>query len=159
MMKIDNKIQQTFNGPLIFMGLTFMVLAFMFVFNQRWIAGIFFFVCACFMLFTWSGIEIDAESRKIKPYYMLFGLIKRGNWQPLDQFPGLTIVPMKRVYSVFSQSNKKNNSETLDYRVYLVNKSKKPAFPLISCKTNEAAQIKMEEFSVLLKLPVYSIKK
>jgi hypothetical protein len=141
------------------MGITFIVLAFMFVINHRWIAGFFFFVCACFMLFTWSGIEFDAELKRVKPFYMLFGLIKRGKWRSLEQFPGLTIVPVKKVYSVFSQSNRKNSSEIIEYRVYLINMSKKPEFPIKSCKNLEEAQKSMEEFSARLKLPVFSIKK
>jgi hypothetical protein len=158
-MKIDNKIQQTFNGPLIFMGITFMAIAIILVISNQWILGILSFVIACFLLFTYSGIEIDTEKRQLKPYYMLFGLFKKGKWQSLEKYVGLTLVPMRKVYSVFSRSNKISNSETDDFRVYLINKSKKPALPLKSCKIREDAQNSMDEFSIWLKMPVYSVKR
>ena len=158
-MIIDNKIQQTFNGPLIFMGITFAINALLMVFSRMWYLGIPSFIIACFLLFTFSGIEIDTERRIIKPYYMLFGLLKNGKWQSLEKYIGLTLVPMRKVYSVFSRSNRKNDSEMDEYRVYLVNRSKKPALPLKSCKTRDAAQDSMDEFSIWLKLPVYSVKR
>jgi hypothetical protein len=158
-MNIDNKIQQTFNGPLIFMGITFVVTAIVLVFSSLWYLGILSFIIACFLLFTFSGMEIDTEKRMIKPYYMLFGLFKNGKWQSLEKYVGLTLVPMRKVYSVFSRANQRNNSEMDDFRVYLVNRSKKPALPLKSCKTRDAAQDSMDEFAIWLKLPVYSVKR
>ena len=158
-MIIDNKIQQTFNGPLIFMGITFMAIAVILVIGSNWILGILSFIIAAFLLFTFSGMEIDTERRMIKPYYMLFGLFKNGKWQSLEKYIGLTLVPMRKVYSVFSRSNRISNSEMDDYRVYLVNRSKKPALPLKSCKTQEAAQNSMDEFSIWLKMPVFSVKR
>ena len=123
-MNIDNKIQQTFNGPLIFMGITFAGTAIALVFGSLWYLGILSFIIACFLLFTFSGMEIDTEKRMIKPYYMLFGLFKNGKWQSLEKYVGLTLVPMRKVYSVFSRSNRISKSEMDDFRVYLVNKSK-----------------------------------
>lgn len=157
-MNIDNKIQQTFSGPLVFMGITFILTALALVFSRLWYLGVLSFIVACFLLFTFSGMEIDTERRMIKPYYMLFGLFKNGKWQSLEKYIGLTLVPMRKIYSVYSQSNRKSNSEKDEYRVYLVNRSKKPALPLISCKTPEHAQNSMDEFSIWLKLPVYSVK-
>lgn len=158
-MNIDNKIQQTFNGPLIFMGITFMAIAVILVISGMWILGILSFIIAAFLLFTFSGMEIDTEKRMIKPYYMLFGLFRNGKWQSLEKYVGLTLVPMRKVYSVFSRSNRRIDSEKDDFRVYLVNKARKPALPLKSCKTEEAAQNSMDEFSIWLKMPVYSVKR
>jgi len=158
-MNIDNKIQQTFNGPVIFMGITFALTAIALVFGSLWYLGILSFIIACFLLFTFSGMEIDTEKRMIKPYYMLFGLLKNGKWQSLEKYVGLTLVPMRKVHSVFSRSNRRNDTEIDDFRVYLVNQSKKPALPLKSCHTRDAAQDSMDEFSIWLKLPVYSVKR
>jgi hypothetical protein len=141
------------------MGITFAINALLMVFSRMWYLGIPSFIIACFLLFTFSGIEIDTERRIIKPYYMLFGLFKNGKWQSLEKYVGLTLVPMRKVYSVFSRSNRRNDSEMDEYRVYLVNRSKKPALPLKSCKTRDAAQDSMDEFSIWLKIPVYSVKR
>ena len=158
-MLIDNKIEKTFSGTFIIMGITFLVIAAILILNQQWIFGVLSFILAGFILFTFSGIEIDTENRRIKPYYMVFGVLKRGKWESLENYRGLTLIPMKKIYTTFSRSNRKNTSIKSDFRVYLVNKTKKPAFPLKSCKSLEAAQDSMDEFSIWLKLPVYSIRR
>ncbi len=158
-MLIDNKIEKTFSGPLTIMGITFLVIAVILVLTHYWFLGITCFVIFSFILFTFTGIEIDTEKRRIKPYYMDFGFLKRGKWESLEKYRGLTLVPMQHVQSVYSRSNKKNTTIKTDFRVYLVNQSKKPAFPLISCKNREAAQNSMDEYSIWLKMPVYSVKR
>jgi hypothetical protein len=158
-MLIDNKIERTFSGPLVIMGATFFAVTVILTLNYQWIFGFVSFVIGAFLLFTYSGIEIDTDKRMIKPYYMVFGFLRRGNWESLEKYKGLTLVPMQKVYKTFSRSNRKNISNKSDYRVYLVNKSKKPAFPLKSCKTEQAAQDSMDEFSIWLKMPVFSVKK
>mgnify|MGYP000318431210 CR=1 FL=1 len=158
-MVIDNKIEKTFSGPLIIMGATFMIIAIVLTFTHRYILATISFIISGFILFTFSGIDIDTEKRQIRPYYMIFGLFKSGKWETLDKFRGLTLVPMKKVTSVYSRSNRRNASVKEDFRVYLVNRAKKPAYPLKSCKSMEAAQNSMDEFAIWLKLPVYSVKK
>lgn len=158
-MVIDNKIEKTFSGPLVIMALTFMVVSVVLTFTNHYIFSILSFVVACFLLFTYSGIVIDTEKRIIKPYYMVFGLFKRGKWESLERYKGLTLVPMQKVYSTYSRSNRINKSVKSDFRVYLVNKAKKPAFPLKSCKSREEAQNSMDEFSIWLKMPVFSVRK
>ena len=158
-MIIDNKIEKTFSGPLVIMGITFLIISVMLVLNHLYIPGVLSFIVSGFILFTYSGIEIDIEKRSIKPYYMVFGFLKRGKWQSLANFRGLTLVPMKKVYSIYSRSNRLNSEVKDDFRVYLVNSSKKPAFPIKSCKTKEDAQNSMDEFAIWLQLPVYSIRK
>ena len=158
-MIIDNKIQKTFSGPIVFMGITFVIIAIVLVISGLWYLGFVSFIISCFLLFTFSGIEIDTEGRMIKPYYMLFGLFKNGKWQSLEKYIGLTLVPIRKVYFVFSQSNKINNSEEADYRVYLVDRSKRPAIPLKNCKTSDAARNSINEYSIWLKMPIYSVKR
>lgn len=158
-MIIDNKIQRTFPGPLTMIGITFLVLSVTFVVSGLWYFGIPFFILALFFLFTYSGVIIDTYKHQFKPYYMVFGLIKRGSWISIDSFVGLTLVPMQKVYAMYSRSNRTNSSVSKDFRVYLVDHRKRPAYALKSCKTAEQAQNSMDEFSIWLKLPVYSIKK
>lgn len=158
-MVIDNKIEKTFSGPLVMMGATFMFIAAVLIITHRYIFATFSFIVACFILFTFSGIDIDVKNRRIRPYYMVFGLFKRGKWETLEKFKGLTLVPMKKVTSMYSRSNRQNTSVKNDFRVYLVNNAKKPAYPLKSCKTREDAQNSMDEFAIWLKMPVFSVRK
>jgi hypothetical protein len=156
---IDNKIEKTLSGPSIFMGLTFLFLGLMFVINGDWMLGIAFLLVACFLVFTFSGIEIDTKKRKIKPYYKVFGLIKRGKWLPLSKYKGITLVPMKKVQTTFSLSNRQNSTTDRYFQIYLINKANKPELPIKKCKILEDAQNSLDEFSIWLRMPVFSVRK
>jgi hypothetical protein len=158
-MIIDNKIERTFGGPLTIMGISFFIVSLILLLNGKWYVAIPAFIIALFLLFTWSGVIIDTENRRFKPYYMVFGLFKRGQWISLDKYLGLTLVPMKKVYATYSQSNRKSNSVSNDFRVYLVDHHKRPAFALKKCNNAENGKNSMDEFSIWLKLPVYSVRK
>lgn len=121
--------------------------------------GILIMIFATFFLTSFSGIEIDTTSRRIKQYNKFFGIIKTGSWKNLHTYLGLTLVPMKRVSTIASRANLTTSTVHKDYRIYLVNKSKKPAVAIKICKSREQAQNSIEEFSIWLRLPVYSIKR
>jgi hypothetical protein len=121
--------------------------------------GIAIVILAAFFLTSFSGIEIDTDKREIKPYNQLFGIIRTGSWKKTDAYIGLTLVPMKRVSTIASRANLTTSTVHKDYRIYLVNKAKKPAIPIKICKTREQAQNSIDELSIWLRLPVYSIKR
>jgi hypothetical protein len=158
-MIIDNKIEQTFTGPLTVMGITFFIVSNILVFTGLWYVAIPVFIIAAFFLFTWSGVVIDTNEKRFRPYYMVFGLFRRGQWISLEKFPGLTLVPMQKVYAMYSQSNRKSESASSDFRVYLIDHHKRPAFALKKCKNAVDGKNSMDEFSIWLKLPVYSVRK
>ncbi len=114
---------------------------------------------AWYMLGTYSGVEIDTETRKFRAYNQHFGLFKTGRWQSLDDYLGLTLVPMKNVITMYSRSNRVNRSEKQEYRVYLVNKAKKPAIEIKKCKSPETGQDSLDELAIWLHLPVFSVKR
>lgn len=126
---------------------------------KNWFLGTVSLLIAFFLLLSYSGIIIDTEKHKIKPYNNLFGLIKTGKWESVDHYIGLTLVPMNRIYTIYSRSNRMSESKNTDFRIYLVNKAKKPAIPIKKCKSYEKAHNSIDEFSIWLKLPVYSVKR
>ncbi len=158
-MIIDNKLDKTLNGPSIFLGITFMIIGIILLVVENWILGTLGIIIALFLLFSYSGINIDTKKRAIRPYNKFFGIIKTGKWESLEKYIGLTLVPMNKIYSVYSRSNRKSLSVEKEYRIYLVNKAKKPTLPLKKCRTMEKAQNCMDEFSIWLKMPVYSINR
>jgi len=158
-MIIDNKIERTFAGPLTILGISFLLVSLIPLLDGKWYVAIPAFIIALFLLFTWSGVVIDTENRRFKPYYMVFGLFKRGQWISLEKYLGLTLVPMQKVYATYSQSNRKSKSASTDFRVYLVDRHKRPAFAFKKCKNAEDGKNSMDEFSIWLKLPVYSVRK
>jgi hypothetical protein len=146
------------NGPLVFFGFIFLVPGILGIIIQNWIfSGINLFI-AWFLFLSYSGVEINTEKKVFRNYTKLFGLIKTGKWKPVNHYMGLTLVSMKKVYTMYSRSNRRNTSSEKDFRIYFVNKAKKPAIPIKICKTLEQAQNSIDEFSIWLHLPVYSVK-
>ncbi|MBT3382081.1 MAG: hypothetical protein HN778_11560 [Prolixibacteraceae bacterium] len=156
-MIIDNKIERILTGPSIFLGITFFFLGSAFIINGDWMLGIPFLLVACFLLFTFSGVEINTDKQQIKTYYKIFGLIKRGKWISLNKFKGVTLVHMKKTQTTFSRSNRQTSTTNKYFQIYLVNKANKPELPIKRCKVLEEAQNNLDEFSIWLKIPVFSI--
>lgn len=157
-MLIDNKIEKTLNGPSIFLGITFLVLGLAFIINGNWMLGLPFLLVACFLFFTFSGIEIDTDKQQVKPYYKVFGFIKRGKWISLNKYKGVTLVPMQTTQTMLSRSNRQTSNTNKYFQIYLVNKANKPELPIKKCKTFDEAQNSLDEFSIWLKMPVFSRK-
>jgi hypothetical protein len=158
-MIIDNKTGRILSGPSIFLGITFLVMGLTFIINKAWITGTISSVIASFLLLSYSGVQIDTEKRKIKPYNNYFGFIKTGKWKPIDNYLGVTLVSMNKVQTVYSRSNRINTTDKKEFQIHLVNKAKKPALEIKKCKTLETAKNSLDEFAIWLKLPVYSIRK
>ena len=155
---IDNKIEKTVSGPAIFIGVASFIVGIVSLITSHWIAGAIGIIIACFLFFSYSGIQINTQKRIVKPYNCWFGIYKTGKWKTLETYTGLTLVPMKRGYTVYSRSNRSVTSEETEFRVYLLNKAHKPALAIKRCKKREEAQNSMDEFSIWLHFPVYTKK-
>ena len=157
-MIINNKIAKPLTGPSIFLGLTFLLLGIVFSLDKNYLVGLAFLLLAAFLFLTYSGVEINTETQKIKSYNKVFGIIERGKWESLKKFKGVTLVPMKKTHTVFSRSNRQTSSTEKYFQIYLVNKAQKPQFAIKKCKTMFEAQNSLDEFSIWLKMPVFSKK-
>lgn len=157
-MIIDNKIEKTVSGPATILGIS----SFIFGIASFWggfiLVGILGSLIALFLLLSYTGIQINTKKQMVRPYNCWFGFFKTGNWKTLETYDGLTLVPMKKVYSVYSRSNQKITSSKNEYRVYLVDKRHKPALAIKRCKDRDTAQNSMDEFAIWLHLPVFSVK-
>lgn len=156
---IDNKTGKVLNGPAIFLGLTFTLIGIVFILDAVWLFGFLFLLVALFLFFSYSGVEINTETKKIKAYNNFFGLIKKGKWESLNQYKGITLVPMRTTQTIFSRSNRQTTSTDRYFMIYLINAGLKPKLPIKKCKNIEDAQNSLDEFSIWLKMPVFSIKK
>ena len=157
-MYIENKIDRLLTGPVVFVGYIFMATGIL-IATQSLIFGISIIVLAAFFAFSYSGVEIDTDNRRIKQYTKIFGLFKIGGWKSMDAFLGLTLIPMRKVSSIASRANLTTSTIHRDYRIYLVSKARKPAFAIKKCQSREQAQNSIDEFSIWLKMPVYTIKR
>ncbi|MCG6187870.1 hypothetical protein [Maribellus maritimus] len=158
-MIINNKLDHILSGPKAFAATLFVITGIFIVFMGHIILGLSIAIFVLFLLTSYSGVEIDTVNHRIKQYNKFFGIVKTGQWKNMNSFIGLTLVPMRRVNTIASRANITNTTVKRDYRIYLVNKAKKPAFAIKICKTRHEAQNSIDEFSIWLKLPVYSAKK
>jgi len=155
-MKIDNKISHFLTGPYIFFGFLFIPgLLHGLLNHQPVLASV---AAMAYLFATYSGVEIDTEKKKFRGYNKQFGLLKTGRWRSLDEYIGVTLVPMRKVYRMYSRSNRSNTSEKTEYRIYLVNRAKRPAIPIKKCKTQDEGYKCLDEFAIWLHKPVYSPK-
>lgn len=157
-MLINNRTSRFLSGPYIFFGIMFLFPVILGLVELLWVIFIPGFIICWFLFGTYSGVEIQTEKRMFRKYNMWFGIIKTGKWNSLDNFLGITLVSMRNVYRMYSRSNRINNTIERQYIIYLVNQRKKPDIEIKKCKTREMAQKSLDEFSIWLHLPVYSIK-
>lgn len=157
-MQIENKIDNLLPNPIGFVGYVFLATGLL-VAVMNLILSISIVIIAAFFTFSYSGVEINTSTRQIKQYNKIFGIVKSGKWKSLDSFLGLTLIPMRSGSTIASRANLTTSTVNYDYRIYLVNKARRPAFAIKKCKTREQAQNSIDEFSIWLKMPVYSIKR
>lgn len=155
---------KTFRGPAFFTAWWFLATGISIILLQNFEAlavglGTSIILASCFFIFTTSGVEIETEKHRIREYSKIFGLIKTGDWKNLDLYIGVTMVHMKNVYRIASRANLVTSSNEIDYRIYLVNRKKRPALAIKRCKTLQEAQDSLDEFSIWLKCPVFSPKR
>ncbi len=157
-MLIHNKISRTLSGPYLFIGIVFSVGTIFSFLHASWVLAGIQLVISWFLLASYSGVDIDTEKRQIKEYNMWFGIYKTGQWKAIKTYKGLTLVSMQKVYRLYSRSNRRNIQSHKDFRIYLVNKNKRPSIAIKKCKTAQEAKKNINELALWLKLPVYSIK-
>lgn len=114
-------------------------------------------VLGAFIAFSHSGVQINSNKKRIRLYQNICGVIKTGKWQALEKFHGVTVSPFNRITQMRSLSNRQTTMEEHDYRIFILNKNKKPDFPIKKFKSREEAMQELDELALLLKLPVFSI--
>jgi hypothetical protein len=158
-MLINNRTSRFLSGPFIFFGLIFLFLAIVGLINKEWLFFIPNVFIAWFLLGTYSGVLINTKTQSIKEYNCWFGLVKTGQWQPLKEYVGLTLVSMKMVERMYSRSNRINKTQKKEFRIYLVDANKRPAIAIKKLTSLKAAQNSIDEYAIWLKKPVFSIKR
>lgn len=159
LLKIDNKIDNAFGRTAVFVGGLFLIAAASFIYFEAYIAGIAVQIISLFVIFSYSGVEIDTDKKQIRQYNKLFGLIKIGQWKSVKCYRGVTLIPFVKSESMASWSNRTTTQRSRDYRIFIVSKARKPVFAIKCCKSIDEAKDSLDEFSIWLKMPVYSAKR
>ena len=157
-LKIDNKTDNAFGRTAVFVGGVFLLAAVSFIYFEAYLTGAIVQMVSLFVIFSYSGVDVDTDKNMVRQYNKLFGLFKIGRWKSLTAFKGVTLIPVVKSESIASWSNRINTLRSRDYRIFLVNKARKPAFAIKCCKNMDEARDSLDEFSIWLKLPVFSVK-
>ncbi len=158
-MKIDNKIEKPFGKTVVFVGVIFCLTGIGMLLHSAIFWGIIVVLFSVLVIFTFSGVELDTEKYEVRQYNKWFGILKTGKWKSLRAYIGVTLVPIITRDSVASWSNRVTSNKKTDYRIFLVNKARKPAFAIKTCPNLEEALDSLDEFSIWLKVPIYSVKR
>ena len=153
-MIINNKLDRSFGKVGFVSGLILIIAGLVSIKSGFTIILVFL---GAFIAFSHSGVQIDTIKKRIRLYQNIFGVFKTGKWQPIKKFHGVTYSPFNRITQMASLSNQHTTLEEHDYRIFILNKKIKPVYPIKRCKTKDEAQAQLDELSLLLKLPVYSI--
>ncbi|HKL33081.1 MAG TPA: hypothetical protein VJ919_11130 [Tangfeifania sp.] len=158
-MKIDNKIDNAFGRTAVFVGGLFLLAAASFIYFEAYLAGVVVQIISLFVIFSYSGVEINTDKKQIRQYNKLFGIIKVGPWKSITAYRGVTLIPFVKSESMASWSNRTTTQRSRDYRIFIVSKARKPAFAIKCCKSIDEATDSLDEFSIWLKLPVFTARK
>lgn len=153
-MKISYKLDRSFGPNLAFSGWVLFVTGIIFISS---VTGIILFL-AGFMLATFTdGTQIDTDKRRVRRYSTPFAIPVAGKWENIEDHAGLTVIPVKRHFAVYSRSNRSNISDELDYRVFLTGNDRKTRFALLKKASQDAAVAEMDKLSGILHIPVMTI--
>jgi hypothetical protein len=118
--------------------------------------GLTLIIPGTFMLFTYDGILIDTDKKKLKPYTAIFGLFKTGNWIDADQFTRFSIVKSTKRYTSYSRGSVRFDMNVSDIELLLINRNGSKKIILNKYKNFEEARKAMEEYKIIL-MPVAEI--
>lgn len=103
-----------------------------------------------FLAFTFNGIIIDTDKKKLKPYTALFGLFKTGKWIDTNQFTRFKIIKSTKKYTSFSRGSVKFEMNVSDIELLLINSSDTKKVVLNRYNNFEDAHKEMEELKSIL---------
>jgi hypothetical protein len=103
-----------------------------------------------FMAFTYNGIIIDIDTKRLKPYTTLFGVFRTGKWIDADQFTRFNIIKATKKYTTYSRTNIRLDMNVSDIELLLINRNGTKKIILNKYTNFEDAHKEMEELGPIL---------
>lgn len=103
-------------------------------------------------IFVWSsdyGIQIKVNEKQYREYGSVFG-IKRGEWEPLESLPFLTVLKNREGMTVYSKSNRSTTNIDEKYCVYMLNATHRKKVLVQKFDTKDLAIDNAKKISVQL---------
>lgn len=103
-----------------------------------------------FMAYTYNGIIIDIDKKRLKPYTTLFGIFRTGKWIDADQFTRFNIIKATKKYTTYSRTNLRLDMNVSDIELLLINRNGTKKIILNKYHNFEDAHKEMEELGPIL---------
>ncbi|NMC38570.1 MAG: hypothetical protein GYA41_09630 [Bacteroidales bacterium] len=139
----DNKINTLLGPSGTFAGYSLILFGTIGVYYD--IAGLILVFAGIFMALTFDGTLIDYESRRIKGYTSIFGIIKIGKWHSINDFTKFIIYRSWRRYTTYSRANIPLDLKTTDIRLALLDSSGRRKIIINKYNSFEAARNDMSK--------------
>jgi hypothetical protein len=150
-MIINNRLDKSVGPQLSFSGWVLTIFGLIFITD---VVGIILLITGFILATFVDGVYIDSQNKRIKKYSGPFGLAILGKWESVEENAFLTVVPMHIEYVIWSRSNRRNTSESFDFRVYLTDNNKKPKTALKICASRNEAFAETEKLASSLNLRI-----
>jgi len=149
---IDNHLGRVFPAPALIGGYLFLIFGFLGLISG-YLIGLVIALIGAFVCFSFSGIQVDLNTRRIKLYTSYFGF-KKGETKDLTLYPFICIFKSNKSYSVYSRTNRSTSYSEITYDIYLLTKTHKEKVLLKIEKGQESAIESAKKLAALLDLEV-----
>ena len=144
----NNNLGKFFSPSASYMGYVFIACGIFAAFYS--LLAITLIVPGVFMLYTYDGILIDTDKKRLKPYTALFGLFKTGNWINADQFTRFSIVKSTKKYTSYSRGSVQFDMKVSDIELLLTNRNGTKKIVLNKYNNFEEARKEMDGYNGIL---------
>lgn len=101
--------------------------------------------------FTRYGVLIDVNQKRLKEYTSVYW-IKFGNWEPLENYPYLTVLEIIENQAMYSRANVKHSNKGMVFRITLLNENHYLKLLLKTLKDKDLAHKEAEEIADKIKV-------
>lgn len=139
----DNRFGKFFTPVQIYMGYVFIACGILFVSSS--IFTLLLIIPGTFMGFTYTGTIIDTDHKMVRPYTVLFGIIRTGKWIDTDQFSRFRISKTTKKYTTYSRGSVRFDMVASDIELHLIDRNGSKKIILNKYARFEDAQKEMDK--------------
>jgi len=144
----SNNLGKFFGPSVSYMGYVFIISGIVGAFYS--LLALTLLIPGFFLAFTYNGIIIDTDLKRLKPYTLLFGIYKTGNWINADQFTRFNIIKATKRYTSYSRGSVQFDMNVSDIELLLINRNGSKKVILDKFNNFEDAHKEMDELSSML---------
>jgi hypothetical protein len=147
---IDNKIENILPTAGIFAGYVLIVFGLILSFKAS-ILGVVILIIGAIMSFTYNGVQIDVQNKRIRNYTNCLGIIF-GNWEGIEIYTDIAVLQINETSKAYSIGNVALTEKDKYYDVFLLNETHRIKFKIKRCLEKGLAVESAQYIASLLEL-------